>query len=137
MSPELVGILGSVLLLILFALRMQVGLSMLIVGFLGFTYLSNTSASLPLLGMVPYATASAYSLSVIPLFILMGMFLSYGGLGKDIFEAANAWVRHREGRHGDGDDRGHRRLVGHLRLCHRYRSHDRSHRAAGNEKTRL
>jgi len=93
MSPELVGILGIVLLLILFALRMQVGLSMLIVGFLGFTYLTNTSSSLPLLGMVPYATASAYSLSVIPLFILMGMFLSYGGLGKDIFEAANAWVR--------------------------------------------
>jgi hypothetical protein len=40
MSPELVGILGTALLLILFALRMQVGLSMLIVGFLGFTYLS-------------------------------------------------------------------------------------------------
>ena len=67
MSPELVGILGIVLLLILFALRMQVGLSMLIVGFVGFTYLTNTSSSLPLLGMVPYATASAYSLSVIPL----------------------------------------------------------------------
>jgi tripartite ATP-independent transporter DctM subunit len=97
MSPELVGVLGMVLLLILFALRMQVGMSMLIVGFVGFTFLTNTSSSLPLLGMVPYATASAYSLSVIPLFILMGMFLSYGGLGRDIFEAANAWVRHVRG----------------------------------------
>jgi tripartite ATP-independent transporter DctM subunit len=97
MSPELVGIIGIVLLLILFALRMQVGMSMLIVGFLGFAYLSNTSASLTLLGMVPYATAGAYGLSVIPLFILMGMFLSYGGLGKDIFESANTWVRHVKG----------------------------------------
>ena len=97
MSPELVGVLGMVLLLILFALRMQVGMSMLIVGFVGFTFLTNTSSSLPLLGMVPYATASAYSLSVIPLFILMGMFLSYGGLGRDIFGAANAWVRHVRG----------------------------------------
>ena len=97
MSPELVGILGIVLLLILFALRMQIGLSILIVGFLGFAYLANTSSSLTLLGMVPYATAAAYSLSVIPLFILMGMFLSYGGLGKDIFDAANAWVRHVRG----------------------------------------
>ena len=70
---------------------------MLIVGFVGFAYLANTSAAMPMLGMVPYATASAYSLSVIPLFILMGMFLSYGGLGKDIFEAANAWVRHVRG----------------------------------------
>jgi tripartite ATP-independent transporter DctM subunit len=97
MSPELVGIIGIFLLLILFALRMQVGMSMLIVGFLGFAYLSNTSASLTLLGMVPYATAGAYGLSVIPLFILMGMFLSYGGLGKDIFESANTWVRHVKG----------------------------------------
>ena len=97
MSSELVGILGVVLLLILFALRMQVGMSMLIVGFLGFAYLANTSASLVLLGMVPYATAGAYGLSVIPLFILMGMFLSYGGLGKDIFESANTWVRHVKG----------------------------------------
>src|SRR5512139_4334708 len=97
MCPELAGILGIVLLLILFAFRMQVGLCMLIIGFVGFTYLSSTSASLPMLGMVPYATASVYSLSVIPLFILMGMFLSYGGLGRDIFEAANAWVRHVRG----------------------------------------
>jgi TRAP-type mannitol/chloroaromatic compound transport system permease large subunit len=93
MSPELTGILGVALLLILFASRMQVGMSMLIVGFLGYTYLSGTSSSLPLLGMVSYAAASVYSLSVIPLFILMGMFLSYGGLGKDIFDAANAWVK--------------------------------------------
>src|SRR3972149_7036493 len=92
MSPELVGILGIVVLLILFALRMQIGLSMLIVGFVGFAILGSTSGSLTLLGMVPYATAAAYGLSVIPLFILMGMFLSYGGLGKDIFEAANAWL---------------------------------------------
>jgi tripartite ATP-independent transporter DctM subunit len=97
MSPELTGVLGIILLLALFALRMQVGLSMLFVGFVGFAYLTNTPSSLTLLGMVPYATASAYSLSVIPLFILMGMFLSYGGLGKDIFDAANAWVRHVKG----------------------------------------
>jgi tripartite ATP-independent transporter DctM subunit len=97
MSPELTGILGIVLLLILFSLRMQIGLCMLIVGFLGFAYLGSTSSGLTLLGMVPYSTAAAYGLSVIPLFMLMGMFLSYGGLGKDIFEAANAWVKHIRG----------------------------------------
>jgi TRAP-type mannitol/chloroaromatic compound transport system permease large subunit len=97
MSPELIGILGVVVLLILFALRMQIGLAMLIVGFVGFTILASTSGGLTLLGMVPYATAAAYGLSVIPLFMLMGMFLSYGGLGKDIFEAANAWLGHVKG----------------------------------------
>jgi tripartite ATP-independent transporter DctM subunit len=97
MSPELIGGLGILLLLILFSLRMQIGLAMLIVGFVGFIILSTTSGGLTLLGMVPYATASAYGLSVIPLFMLMGMFLSYGGLGRDIFEAANAWLGHVRG----------------------------------------
>jgi tripartite ATP-independent transporter DctM subunit len=76
---------------------MQRGLAMLIVGFVGFTILASSSGGLTLLGMVPYATAAAYGLSVIPLFMLMGMFLSYGGLGKDIFEAANAWLGHVKG----------------------------------------
>jgi TRAP-type C4-dicarboxylate transport system permease large subunit len=87
--------------------------------------------------MVPYATASAYSLSVIPLFILMGMFLSYGGLGKDIFGAANAWVRHVRGGMAmativaiaawsaiSGSATATAATIG-------------QHRAAGNEKTRL
>ncbi len=97
MSPEQVGILGIVLLLILFVLRMQVGLSMLIVGFLGYTYLTNTTASQSMLGIVPYATAGTYSLSVIPLFVLMGMFLSYSGLGSDVFKVVDAWMRHLRG----------------------------------------
>ena len=47
MSPELAGIIGIILLLVLFALRMSVGLSMLAVGFLGYAYLTNTSVSHP------------------------------------------------------------------------------------------
>jgi tripartite ATP-independent transporter DctM subunit len=97
MSPEITGVLGVVILLVLFLLKMQVGLSMLIVGFLGYGYLTNQTASLAVIGQVPYSTASTYSLSVIPLFILMGMFLSYGGLGKDIYKAVDAWMRHLRG----------------------------------------
>jgi tripartite ATP-independent transporter DctM subunit len=97
MSPELVGIIGIVVLLALFALRMQVGLSMLMVGFLGYCYLASTQAGLTKLGIDPYATASAYSLSVIPLFVLMGMFLSYGGLGRDLYQAVDAWMGHLRG----------------------------------------
>jgi len=97
MSPELVGILGIAALLVLFAFRMSVGLSMLLVGFLGYTYLVSTQAGLTKLGIDPYATASFYSLSVIPLFVLMGMFLSYGGLGRDLYQAVDAWIGHVRG----------------------------------------
>lgn len=97
MSPELVGVIGIAVLLVLFALRMSVGLSMLIVGFLGFAYLVTTQAGLAILGVTPYLTASAYALSVVPLFILMGTFLFYGGLGRDLYQAMDAWVRHLRG----------------------------------------
>jgi tripartite ATP-independent transporter DctM subunit len=97
MSPEIVGIIGTVVLILLFFLKMQVGLSMLIVGFAGYAYLTNFSAGLAVIGTVPYSTASMYSLSVIPLFVVMGMFLSYGGLGRDLFKAVDAWMRHLRG----------------------------------------
>jgi len=90
-SPELVGGIGIGVLLLLFALRMPVGLSMLLVGFLGYWYLTNAQAGLSKLGMDLFAAASSYSLSVIPLFILMGMFLSYGGWGHKLYESINAW----------------------------------------------
>ena len=97
MSPELVGIIGIAVLLVLFAFRMSVGLSMLLVGFLGYSYLVSTQAGLSKLGVDPFATASFYSLSVIPLFVLMGMFLSYGGLGRDLYKAVDTWMRHLRG----------------------------------------
>ncbi len=97
MSPELVGILGIVLLLFLFALGMPVGVAMLLVGFLGYGYLGSANAALSKLGIDVYATASSYSLSVIPLFILMGMFLSYAGLGSKLYRAVDAWLGHLRG----------------------------------------
>ena len=97
MSPELVGIIGIAALLVLLALRMSVGLSMLLVGLVGYCYLTNVQAGLTKLGVDPYATASSYSLSVVPVFILMGMFLSYGGLGRDLYEAVDAWLGHLRG----------------------------------------
>lgn len=97
MSPEIVGAIGVVLLIVLFLLRVQIGFSMLIVGFLGYGYIVNFSASFAVLSLVPYSTVATYSLSVIPLFILMGMFLSYGGLGRDVFVAVDTWARHIRG----------------------------------------
>lgn len=97
MSPELVGVLGIILLLFLFALRVPVGIAMLLVGFLGYCYLSSVDAALSKLGMDVFATASSYSLSVIPLFILMGMILSYAGLGAKLYRAVDVWLGHLRG----------------------------------------
>lgn len=97
MSPELIGILGIVLLLVLILFEVSVGLALFLVGFLGVSLLSNWNVGLAQLGSSAFATANNYGLSVIPLFILMGMFMSNTGLGKDLFNAVDKWIGHFRG----------------------------------------
>ncbi len=92
MSPEMTGIVGIVLFFVVLAFKMQIGLSMLFVGLLGFAYLSSPKAMLAKLGMDAFANASVHALSVIPLFVLMGLFLFHAGLGHEIYKALYAWI---------------------------------------------
>ncbi|MBM4279116.1 MAG: TRAP transporter large permease [Deltaproteobacteria bacterium] len=92
MSPELTGIVGIGLFFVVLAFKMQIGLSMLFVGLLGFAYLSSPKAMLAKLGMDAFASASVHALSVIPLFVLMGLFLFHAGLGHEIYKALYAWI---------------------------------------------
>ena len=89
MSPVIVGIIGIGLLFILMALRMNVGLSMLLSGFLGIAYLIGFDRAFDILGTTPYRTAAAYTMSVIPLFILMGNLSFYAGVSRDLYATAH------------------------------------------------
>lgn len=93
----MIGILGVVLLLILFILKVPVAGALIIVGLAGTGMIRGWDIALLQLGRTPFETAFSYSLSVIPLFILMGMVLSYCGLGKDLFRAVDSWVGHMRG----------------------------------------
>lgn len=86
-----------VLLLMIFV-RIPIGLSMLLCG-LGGAWLvyGNVAPILSQLKQVSYSTFSNYSLSVIPLFLLMGQFAALGGLSQALFKAAEAWIGHRKG----------------------------------------
>ncbi len=86
-----------VLLLLIF-IRVPIGLSMLLCG-LGGAYLvyGNIAPILNQLKQLSYSTFSNYSLSVIPLFLLMGQFAALGGLSQALFKAAEAWLGHRKG----------------------------------------
>lgn len=92
MSPIVIGLIGIFLLLILLALRMQIGFCMALVGFLGFDILCSFKSSFSVLGMEFYKTASSYSLTVIPLFILMGQFANYSGMGFEIYQTVYRWI---------------------------------------------
>jgi tripartite ATP-independent transporter DctM subunit len=77
------------LLLILIALRVPVGLAMLIAGMVGYTVLNGFGPLINQLKTAPYYRFSTYELSVIPLFLLMGQFATHAGLSKALFETAN------------------------------------------------
>ncbi len=79
-------------------LRIPIGLSMLLVGFFG-TWLV-TGSWVPILAQMKsltYDTFSNYSLSIVPLFLLMGQFATRGGMSQALFKAAETWLGHRKG----------------------------------------
>ncbi len=98
MSNVELGLWSFPILLALIFLRMPIGLAMLVVGVVG-NYLITKSwnPSFALFKSLTYSTFSSYSLSVIPLFLLMGQFASLGGISRQLFDAAASWLGHRRG----------------------------------------
>ena len=92
LSPELVGVIGVVVLLLLMIAQMWIGFAMGIIGFLGFAYIRGFKSAFSLLAIEPYTVLSDYSLSVIPMFILMGVIASNTEITKDLFRSAHAWI---------------------------------------------
>lgn len=97
MSPTAIGIVGMAALLALLFLRMPIGIAMTLVGAIGIGVLNSPDAALIALGSYPYSYSSVHSLSVIPLFVLMGNFAVISGMSGDLYAAAYAWVGHRRG----------------------------------------
>ncbi|RSL33111.1 TRAP transporter large permease [Salibacterium salarium] len=97
MSPEIIGVLGITTLLILFLIKVPVSIALIIVGTAGFSLVRGLDTGFVQLGSTPFATSGSYSLSVIPLFIFMGMILSYSGFGQDLFRAVDSWLGHIKG----------------------------------------
>ncbi len=91
------GILAFPILFLLLAFRVPIGLSMFIVGSCGTAVLSGW---LPIMSQVKTSAwhlFSNYSLSVIPLFLLMGNFAAKAGMSTALFKFAGACLGHRRG----------------------------------------
>lgn len=92
MDPSTLGILGIVGLFLLLAMRMYIGLAMLLMGFLGYCLIMGIPAGLGLLSLVPYSAGSSYMFTVIPLFVLMGQFAYLSGISEDIYKSVYSWL---------------------------------------------
>ena len=87
-----VAIIAIIIFLILIFMGMNIGLAMLLVGFVGYMYMINFQAALGVVRTAPVDTASKYSYIVIPLFILMGNFAFHAGLSDALYNAASKWL---------------------------------------------
>ena len=98
MSNLEIGIASFPALLALIFLRIPIGLAMLLCGLVGtWLVMGSTVPILSKLKSETFTTFSSYSLSIIPLFLLMGQFASLGGMSQSLFKAAEAWLGHRKG----------------------------------------
>jgi C4-dicarboxylate transporter DctM subunit len=91
MSVAAIGVRGVALLLPLIFARVPIAVALAGTGLIGYAALDGWSPALKMFGLVPYQLASAYSLSVIPLFILMGAVASRANMATELFQASNAF----------------------------------------------
>ena len=94
MTASLIG-LAAVLLLVL--LRMPIALAMGVVGFVGFMEMRGFRAAISMVGRLIIDASQDYGLSVVPLFILMGLFVNKGGLSGELYRASYAFLGHLRG----------------------------------------
>lgn len=97
MERELLVILGFSGMFGLMALRVPVAIAMGVTGIAGFGAVTGWMPAINLLANVPLSVITDYNLSVIPMFVLMGAFASYGGMSRELYEAGRTWLGHFRG----------------------------------------
>ncbi len=91
------ALIGLVAMLALSFLRLPIAISMGLVGFLGLWWMRGLGLSMASATTVVYESGFQYTLSVVPLFILMGNFVSRAGMSRELYRAAYTFVAHLRG----------------------------------------
>ena len=97
LSSDAVAIIGFVALFAMMLLRVPIGMAMGLVGVTGFGYLVGGMPALKMVGQTSMRTVTDYTFGVIPMFLLMGAFVSNSGMSRELFRAANGFLGHLRG----------------------------------------
>ncbi|MFV1462814.1 MULTISPECIES: TRAP transporter large permease [unclassified Phaeobacter] len=93
-----IGIASFPVLMMLIFLRVPIGLSMFLVGLVGLIIVTDgTQVAFGRMKSETYSTFSSYSLTIVPMFLLMGHFATLGGMSTALFKAAEGFLGHRKG----------------------------------------
>jgi tripartite ATP-independent transporter DctM subunit len=91
-SGDWIALAGFVVLFAMIALRVPIGVAMGLVGVFGFASIRGINPALNLLATSPIRVVADFNLSLVPFFILMGIFATNSGMSRELFRAGNAWL---------------------------------------------
>lgn len=92
MEPLTLGFLGILAVLFLLALRVPIAVTLASVSIVGLWILRGPRAAFGTLGALPFDFASSFTLSAVPMFLLMGAIAYHTGLTKSLYKAARIWL---------------------------------------------
>ena len=92
-----VALIGFAAILVLAFMRMPLGVALGLIGVVGFSELSIYRAGMSNAARLVIDSGQSYGLSVVPLFILMGLMVDRGGMAKELYRAAYTFLGHRRG----------------------------------------
>ncbi len=93
----IISLIGFGAILILAFMRMPLGFALGLVGFIGFAELSSYRAAISNAARLVIDSGQNYGLSVLPMFILMGLLVERGGMARELYRAAYVFLGHRRG----------------------------------------
>ncbi|MFN3546072.1 MAG: TRAP transporter large permease [Mesorhizobium sp.] len=88
-----IGALAIAALIVLIVLGMPIGLGMIVVSFVGVSFIRNETVAMRMIGAVANDSLREYLYAVVPLFVLMGLLVTASGVGKDTFDVFERLLR--------------------------------------------
>jgi tripartite ATP-independent transporter DctM subunit len=92
MDPTLIGIIGILVMVLIFLSRMPVAYVMAMIGYLGFSIMISGKGGLNLLSRNIYDVYASYGLTTIPLFILMGQLAFNSGISRRLYDTGYKYL---------------------------------------------
>lgn len=97
MDPVIIGIIAMVAFLVFMFMGLPVPISMLFFGVFGILLMKTPTAAFQTVSSEIFQNFSSYTLTVAPIFGLMGFLASYSGIGESLFNAADKFIGHKRG----------------------------------------
>lgn len=97
MTPIEIGLIGLVAITFFILCGLHIAFALILTGFIGLALIIGPGPALSNITLIEFNKLNNYEFAVVPLFLLMSVFISHSGIGKDIFKTARAWIGHFKG----------------------------------------